>query len=199
MESTDPAVSGRHHNEAMHRAPFALRFDSTGETINLLVWKTVTTSVFFKANIIAKGGPPMQDKRNLQKKMQEQIDCFAGTDYLTKLGAVKNEPDKEQAPLQWLALAILYGINENAKKIKIEKNQDGTNRLVVEFRDFDLPSPGDDVVDGIFEAMRQMTHIEDDKGKISLSVGVRDSSLDLEAKIKKQDDKEKISLKFPGK
>lgn len=141
----------------------------------------------------------MQDKRNLQKKMQEQIDCFAGTDYLTQLGAVKNEPDKEQAPLKWLALAILYGINENAKKIKIEKNEDGSKRLIVEFRDFDLPSPGDDVVDLIFEDLRRMTHIDADKGKISLSVGVRDSSIELEAKLKREDGKEKIVLKFPEK
>lgn len=141
----------------------------------------------------------MQDKRNLQKKMQEQIDCFAGTDYLTQLGAVKNEPDKEQAPLKWLALAILYGINENAKKIKIEKNEDGSKRLIAEFRDFDLPSPGDDVVDLIFEDLRQMTHIDADKGKILLSVGVRDSSIELEAKLKREDGKEKIVLKFPEK
>ncbi len=141
----------------------------------------------------------MQDKGNLQKKMQEQIDCFAGTDYLTQLGAVKNEPDKEQAPLKWLALAILYGINENAKKIKIEKNEDGSKRLIAEFRDFDLPSPGDDVVDLIFEDLRQMTHIDADKGKILLSVGVRDSSIELEAKLKREDGKEKIVLKFPEK
>lgn len=141
----------------------------------------------------------MQDKRNLQKKMQEQIDCFAGTDYLTQLGAVKNEPDKEQAPLKWLALAILYGINENAKKIKIEKNEDGSKRLIAEFRDFDLPTPGDDVVDLIFEDLRRMTHIDADKGKILLSVGVRDSSIELEAKLKREEGKEKIVLKFPEK
>lgn len=141
----------------------------------------------------------MQDKRNLHQKMQEQIDCFAGTDYLTKMGAVKNEPDKEQAPLKWLALAILYGINENAKTIKIEKNQDGSKRLIAEFRDFDLPSPGDDVVDLIFEDVRQITYLETDKGKIALSVGVRDSSIELEVKIKKEDGKEKIILNFPEK
>jgi hypothetical protein len=141
----------------------------------------------------------MQDKRNLHQKMQEQIDCFAGTNYLTELSAVKNEPDKEQAPLKWLALAILYGINENAKKIKIEKNEDGSRRLIAEFRDSELPSPGNDVVDLIFEDLRQMTHIESDKGKIALSVGIRNDSIELEVKIKKEDGKEKITLKFPGK
>lgn len=141
----------------------------------------------------------MQDKRNLHKKMQEQIDCFVGTDYLTELGSVQNEPDKEQAPLKWLALAILYGINEKAKKIKIEKDKDGSFRISAEYRDSELPSPGGEILDRIFEDFRHMTHIETDKGKIPLSVGVRDSSLELEAKIDKEGGKEKIELTFPKK
>ena len=140
----------------------------------------------------------MLDKRNLHKKMQEQIDCFLNTDYLVELDGVKNEPDKDQAPLKWLALAILYGINERAKKIKIVK-EDGKTRITAEFSEQDLPSPGDDVVDTIFEDFRQITHIESEKGKIPLSVGIRDSSIELEAKVKKEGGKEKIELKFPVK
>lgn len=141
----------------------------------------------------------MQDKRNLHKKMQEQIDCFVGTDYLVELKAVKDEPDKAQAPLKWLALAILYGINENVKKIKIEKKENGDIRLIAEFPDFELPSPGEDVVNTIFEDLRKITHIESDKGEILLSVGIRDSSIELKAKVKKENGKEKIVLKFPKK
>lgn len=139
----------------------------------------------------------MQEKRNLHKKMQELIDCFVGTDYLTELGAVQNEQDKDQAPLKWLALAILYGINENAKKIKIKKDEDGSFRTTIEYRDSSLPSPGGEILERIFEDFRQMTHIETDKGKSPLSVGVRDSSLELEAKIEKENGKEKIELTFP--
>jgi hypothetical protein len=140
----------------------------------------------------------MQDKRNLHQKMQEQIDCFAETDYFRELEAVKNEPDKEQAPLKWLALAILHGINENVEKIKIERDGRKT-RLSTKSPDSELPSPGEDVIDTIFEDMRQITHIESDKGKIPLSIGVRNSSIELEAKIKKEDGKEKLVLKFPKK
>jgi hypothetical protein len=140
----------------------------------------------------------MQDKRNLHKKVQEQIDCYAETDYLAELGAVKNEPDKEQAPLKWLALAILYGINQNVEKIKIER-EDGKTKITAKSPDSDLPFPGDDVIDGIFKDLRQITHIESDKGKIQLSIGVRDSSIELETKIKSEGGKEKIVLKFPGK
>ncbi len=139
----------------------------------------------------------MQDKRNLHKKMQEQIDCFLGTDYLEELKAVKDEPDKEQAPLKWLALAILYGINERVEKIKIEKKENGKIRLVAKSPDFELPSPGDDVVNSIFDDLRKITHIESDKGEILLSVGIRDSSIELKTKVKKEDGKEKIELKFP--
>ena len=139
----------------------------------------------------------MQDKRNLHKKMQEQIDCFGGTDYLTELGQVRNEPDKEQAPLKWLAIAVLYGVNENAEKIKLEKNEDGRIRITAEYRDSELPSPGDDIANSIFENIRHMTHIEADKGEMPLSVGIRDSSIDLKVKIKRDGGKEKVVLKFP--
>lgn len=141
----------------------------------------------------------MEDKRNLHKKMQEQIDCYLGTDYLTQMGEVKNEPDQEQASLKWLALAILYAINENAKKIKLERDEQNKQRIIIEFRDFDLPPPGDAIMDRIFEDLRQMTHIETDKGATLLSVGIRDSSVDLEAKLKSEDGKEKIVLNFPEK
>lgn len=47
--------------------------------------------------------------------------------------------------------------------------------------------------------MHQMTHIENDKGKIDLSVGVCNSSIELEIKIQKENGKEKIVLNFPEK
>lgn len=141
----------------------------------------------------------MEDKRNLHKKMQEQIDCHLGTDYLTEINAVKNEADQEQASLKWLALAVLYAVNENAKKIKLERDAENKKRVIIEFQDFDLPTPGDEVLDRIFDDLRQMTHIEEDQGKTLLSVGIRDSSVDLEAKLKKEDGKEKIVLNFPEK
>lgn len=141
----------------------------------------------------------MKDKRNLHLKMQEQIDCFAGTDYLTELAAVKNEPDLEQAALKWLALSVLHGINANAQKISLEKTEDGNISIVAKYREAHLPSPGKTVADRVLEAMRHIIHVETDKGEMPLSVGVRDSSVDMKIKVKKDEKKEKLVLKFPEK
>ena len=44
--------------------------------------------------------------------------------------------------------------------------------------------------------MREITHIEGDKGKLPLSLGIRDSSIDIEVKVKSEGGENKISLKF---
>ena len=44
----------------------------------------------------------------------------------------------------------------------------------------------------------QMLHMEGKKTKMPLSVGVKDSSVELQVKIKKEDKGEKVVLKFPS-
>jgi len=140
----------------------------------------------------------MKDTGSLHKKVQEEIDCYGGTDYLAELGRLQEERDLEEAALKWLALSILHGINANAEKIKLKKADDGGIEVIASYRKSLLPSPRPEVVDKVFEIRREITHIDTDKGKIPLAVGVRDSSVDLDIKIKKKDDgKQTLSLKFP--
>jgi len=42
-----------------------------------------------------------------------------------------------------------------------------------------------------------ITHIEGDKGKTLLALGIRDSSIDLKIKMKTKDGGKKITIKFP--
>jgi hypothetical protein len=42
-----------------------------------------------------------------------------------------------------------------------------------------------------------MTHIEDEKGKTALALGIRDSSIELYVKVKKKTGGEKITIVFP--
>ena len=57
--------------------------------------------------------------------------------------------------------------------------------------------PNGQTVDRIFDAFREMAHIDTDKGQSALALGIRDSSIDLSVKIKKKKDKEKITIYFP--
>lgn len=139
----------------------------------------------------------MKDTENLHLKMQELCDCFSTTDPLKEMSKIKNDENSPDAALKWLALAALHGVNNNAKKISLKRTDDGKVSVIAEYRDTELPSPGADIADNILEAVREIIHIEDKKGKSKLAFGIRDSSLDLEISVKDKEDYKKVSIKFP--
>jgi hypothetical protein len=142
------------------------------------------------------GGIIMKVSENLHQKVQEHCDCFATTDYLSEMAKVKTDGDKDDAALKWLALAALHGVNSNAEEVTISKDKDGNVKVVAEYKDTELPSPGKEVADKIFEAVRSITHIEDKKGKTDFALGIRDSSINMKIKVKHSDDGDKVTFKF---
>jgi hypothetical protein len=139
------------------------------------------------------GGIIMKVSENLHKKVQEHCDCFATTDYLSEMAKVKTDADKDDAALKWLALAALHGINNNAEEVIISKDKDGEVQVTAKYKDTELPSPGKEVADKIFEVVRGITHIEDEKGKSDFALGIRDSSINMKIKVKQ----DKVVFKFP--
>jgi hypothetical protein len=139
----------------------------------------------------------MKEKRNLHLKVQEMCDCYASNDPLKEMSIVQNEKDIDEAAVKWLALAALHGVNNNAEKISITRYPNGQVRVVAEYRDTELPSPGAEVGKKIVDAVREITHIEEDKGQTPLSLGIRNDSIALDIKFKVKEDKEKITIKFP--
>ncbi len=140
----------------------------------------------------------MKEKRNLHLKVQELCDCYATTDPLKEMSVVGQDKDKEEAALKWLALAALHGVNHNAERIAIRRGKDGKLRVSAEYRETELPSPGAEVAEKIFGAVREITHIEGDRGKTPLALGIRNDSLELKVKLKVKDDQETVSIEFPG-
>ncbi len=139
----------------------------------------------------------MKDERNLHLKVQEMIDCYATTDPLKEMSEIQTDSDQEEAAIKWLALAALHGVNANAKKISITKAPDGEVTVTAKYRKSELPTPGAEVSRRIFSDIREITHIEGEEGKMPLSLGIRDASLQLQVKLKSEDDGEKVTLKFP--
>lgn len=139
----------------------------------------------------------MKEKRNLHLKVQELCDCYTTADPLQEMSRLPEDEDKEEGALKWLALAALHGVNNNASKITIRKAPGKPVAVTAEYRQSELPSPGNDVGEHIFRAVREITHIDTAKGKTQLALGLRDSSIDLRVKLKSRDGQEKISIKFP--
>lgn len=139
----------------------------------------------------------MRDKQSMHLKVQELCDCYATTDPLQEMSALEKDEDRDEAALKWLALAALHGINANAEKIFIARSNEGKVRVTAKYRKSELPNPGSEIGEKIINAVRGITHLEGDKGKVPLALGIRDGSIELSIKIKKSKDGEKISLKFP--
>ena len=139
----------------------------------------------------------MKEKRNLHLKVQELCDCFATTDYLSEMAGLDRDADKEEAALKWIALAALHGINANAEKIVISRSRGGQVEVSATYRKSELPSPGSEVGAGVIAAVRDMTHLETDKGKTPFSLGIRGNSIDLKIKVKSKEKGESVTIAFP--
>jgi len=138
----------------------------------------------------------MKEKRNLHLKVQELCDCYATNDPLKEMSTVKNEEDKDEAAIKWLALTALHGVNGNAKNITITRSKDGEISVTAKYRESELPSPGSEVGAKIIEAVREITHIEGDKGKTPLALGIRNDSIEIQVEMKSEDGQEKVTLDF---
>ena len=139
----------------------------------------------------------MKEKRNVHLKVQELCDCYATNDPLKEMSVVKNDGDKDEAALKWLALAALHGVNNNAKEVILTRSSNGDVSVTAKYRETELPSPGSEVGTKIMEAVREITHIEGEKGKSPLALGIRNDSVELEVKLKEKEGREKITIKFP--
>ncbi|NSW86973.1 MAG: hypothetical protein HPY84_11710 [Syntrophobacteraceae bacterium] len=139
----------------------------------------------------------MKDKRSLHLKVQELCDCFATTDPLKEMSILGKEPVSEEAALKWIALAVLHGINGNARKISLTRTADGQVAVTAKYRKSDLPSPGTAVGQKVLEVMRGIIHAEEEKAKVPLALGIRDSSIDVVIRTEKDEKEEKLTINFP--
>lgn len=139
----------------------------------------------------------MLDKRSLHVKVQEHADCFADTDLLAEMAGLVKEKDPGEGALKWLALAVLHGIDRNAEAISLTRDADGAISVTAKYRKTRLPDPPASIGSKVFDVVRDITHIEEDKGKMPVVIGVRDSSVELEIKLERSGKGEEVVLKFP--
>ncbi|MGB3212962.1 MAG: hypothetical protein WBB19_19830 [Desulforhopalus sp.] len=139
----------------------------------------------------------MKDAANLHLKVQDLCDCFAATDPLKGMSEIKDDSDTDEAALKWIALAVLHGINSNAKEITISKTKGDGVKVTAQYRTAELPSPGGQIAKKVIDAVRDISHIEEGKGKTTLAFGIRNSSMDLKIKSKHEGSDEQVTIKFP--
>jgi hypothetical protein len=118
---------------------------------------------------------------------------------INKKGATADvTKDREEVALKFLSLTILYGIKESAKKISLSKKGRDEAKLDVEAAGkYVLPAPRADIADEIFKVMRSITHLESEKGREVLSLGLRNDRLELTVEFASAGGENTLTISFP--
>jgi hypothetical protein len=108
--------------------------------------------------------------------------------------------DPDELALKFLGLTMLYGANEEAKKISLQKSNQGKVLFSIEARgNYQLIPPSGRLADKIFSVARSMVHLDKDQGKIPFSLGLRNSSLEINLEFARKAGEEILVFAFPPK
>jgi hypothetical protein len=136
---------------------------------------------------------------NYHLKLQEMCDCYLETDFLSAMqgmaGAVTK--DVEEDAIKYLALAIMYAITQKAEKLSFKKKGEDLKAQIKNGSKEKLPVPSAAVLDKAFEIMRAILHIEEDKGEMEFSMGLRSGEVNVMVKVEGVGDKQSLKIKFP--
>ena len=138
--------------------------------------------------------------RNLHAKLQEMCDCYMDTDYLVEMKKplTGQGADLEEDAIKYLALSILETLTQKAYQLSVKKKKDKLKvAIALQHEKITLPSPAHEVGGKIFDIMREITHLDKEKGECPLALGLRSGRVDLQVKMKKKGDEESMKLLFP--
>ena len=138
-------------------------------------------------------------ERNYHLRLQEMCDCYMETDFEKQLEAMvaSGAGDIEENGVKYLSLAIMYSLTKRARKLSFKK-KDGEITVVAKADNtFNLPAPGPELFEKVVEIVRNILHIEADKGEMALALGLRSGDIELQVKVKRKPDKETVKIKFP--
>ena len=125
----------------------------------------------------------MAETESPHLRLQQQIDCQLEIKPRPVLQAWerdgwKEEPgtDADETPLKYLALVLLEAIEERAVRMSIEKDEGAT---VYGSSTYTLPKAPSFIIARGLEILREVTGIQGPSGQGSLSLGIRNDSVDL--------------------
>jgi len=138
----------------------------------------------------------MTTERSYHLRLQEFCDCFMETDPKKELekasAGISGDPtgDLDELALKFLGLAIFYGASEKAKDGKVLFTVDAKG-------EYQLPPPSLRVSDRVIHIARSITHIDGDKGKLPVSMGLRNDRIDLTFQFDRKSEGESFTISFP--
>ena len=136
---------------------------------------------------------------NYHLKLQEMCDCYMETDFLAKMQGMTGveSKDVEEDAVKYLSLAIMFAITQKAEKLSFKKKGEELKATTKNGSKEKLPVPSVAVLDKVFEIMRVILHIEEDKGEMDFSLGLRSGEVNVKVKVEREGDKQSLKIKFP--
>jgi hypothetical protein len=138
---------------------------------------------------------------NLHLKLMEMCDCYLGTDYAATIQKVADGPsaDTQEDALRYLALALLYTLTEEASQLSLKRKKDKVTVTIKHDNEkIALRPPARPVFNTIISMMRTILHLEEDKGGMALTLGLKNDQIEVQVKIERTTDKETLKVKFPS-
>lgn len=127
-------------------------------------------------------------------------DCYLETDFPNQIQKMVINPsdDLEEEAMKYLALAILYAVTEKAQKLTFKRKKEKiTVTIKVEDEKLSLKAPSPELFSKIIGVIRTILHLDEEKGALPLSLGLRNGQLELQVKTERKDDKETLKFKLP--
>ena len=125
----------------------------------------------------------MLDAENPHLRLQQQIDCQLEVTPRTVLESWEKtgwqqEPgtDLDEAPLKYMALVLLDAIEDRAVRFSVDKDAGVT---VHGNTTYTLPKAPTHIIARGLEIIREISGLEGGKGKGTLSLGIRNDSLEV--------------------
>jgi len=136
---------------------------------------------------------------NRHLKLQEMCDCYMETDFLSSMQAMAgiDSKDIEEDAIKYLALAIMFAITQKAEKLSFKRKGQELKVKIENGTEEKLPIPSAAILDTIFGIMRAILHIEEDKGEMEFSLGLRSGEVNAWVRIARKGDKQSLKIKFP--
>jgi len=136
---------------------------------------------------------------NYHLKLQEMCDCYMETDYLPVMQGMAGleSKDLEEDAIKYLGLAIMFAITEKAEILTLKKKGEELTAKIKNGGKQVLPVPAAAVLDKVFEIMRTILHIEEDKGEMEFSLGLRSGEVNVIVKVAREDGRQSLKIKFP--
>jgi len=138
--------------------------------------------------------------RNFHVKLQEMCDCYMDTDFQAELARpiTVQSASMEDEAMRYFALLILYTLTVKAPQLSVKKKKEAVRVTVSSLNEEKtLTPPPVEIASKIFEIIRAITHIEKDKGELTLALGLRNERVEVQVKLKKTENDESMKLIFP--